>query len=869
MAEDEETNNEEDKMEEESQEMEDEPVEDNGDDEEDEEEEEDNSEEGKEKQEKKKSAKGDKPEKESVQDPRRVIDAEVSVEMKKAYLDYAMSVIVSRAIPSIEDGLKPVQRRILHSMNLMGVKPGTATKKSARIVGDVIGKFHPHGDTAVYETMVRMAQNFSLRYPLVFGQGNFGSIDGDPPAAMRYTETRLAPIAMELLEDIDKDTVKFVPNYDNSLKEPELMPGKLPNLLINGATGIAVGMATNIPPHNLTEVCDAITVYVKKPEMTIEELCQIITGPDFPTGGSVFGDMLELYKTGKGKMLMRGRVTTETLKNKELVVITEIPYMLNKTDLITQIADLIQNKKIKDISDLRDESSRGKIRIVLELRKGASSNFVTNALFKYTRLEDSFSVNFLALVGGQPRVLNLKQVMDEYVKYRKAIITNRTKFELKKAKDRLEIVDGLIIALKNIDEVISLIKKSKNTTEAIEVLMTRFKLTKKQSQAILETKLQQLTSLEQEKLKKEQEDLKEHIAEFEKILADIKEVLKIIVKEVNDLKNKYGDNRKTNVLKRITEISEKDLVQEKDVVVTITDKGYCKRIDVKMYKEQKRGGKGVIGNNLATGDFVKQLIMCSTHDYLMFFTSRGRVLWLKAYDIPESEKYSKGKAVINLLGLKDESVTNVISVKTFEDDLFMATKKGVVKKISLDNFSKPRASGIIALTLPLDNSDSLIGVEVVKKAQEVSLATRKGKAIRFNSDDVRETGRSSYGVTGIKLEQDDEVVSLGILNTDAILTITKNGFGKRTAVEDYRKTARAGKGVINLKVSDKTGDVVSTISVDDKDGVIFTTGKGMVIRTSLDNIRVMGRAAQGVRIVKLHPDDYVTDLIKVQDDKDD
>ena len=733
--------------------------------------------------------------------------------------------------------------------------------KNHKVVGvEILNKFED-----VYDLTIERTHNFAL----ASGVFVHNSMDGDSPAAQRYTEAKLAHISMELLEDLDKDTVKFVPNFDNTMEEPETLPAKLPNLLINGSSGIAVGMATNIPPHNLTEVCDAITVYVKKPEMTIEELCQIITGPDFPTGGSVFGDMLELYKTGKGKMLMRGRVTTETLKNKELVVITEIPYMLNKTDLITQIADLIQNKKIKDISDLRDESSRGKIRIVLELRKGASSNFVTNALFKYTRLEDSFSVNFLALVGGQPRVLNLKQVMDEYVKYRKAIITNRTKFELKKAKDRLEIVDGLIIALKNIDEVISLIKKSKNTTEAIEVLMTRFKLTKKQSQAILETKLQQLTSLEQEKLKKEQEDLKEHIAEFEKILADIKEVLKIIVKEVNDLKNKYGDNRKTNVLKRITEISEKDLVQEKDVVVTITDKGYCKRIDVKMYKEQKRGGKGVIGNNLATGDFVKQLIMCSTHDYLMFFTSRGRVLWLKAYDIPESEKYSKGKAVINLLGLKDESVTNVISVKTFEDDLFMATKKGVVKKISLDNFSKPRASGIIALTLPLDNSDSLIGVEVVKKAQEVSLATRKGKAIRFNSDDVRETGRSSYGVTGIKLEQDDEVVSLGILNTDAILTITKNGFGKRTAVEDYRKTARAGKGVINLKVSDKTGDVVSTISVDDKDGVIFTTGKGMVIRTSLDNIRVMGRAAQGVRIVKLHPDDYVTDLIKVQDDKDD
>ncbi len=1196
-------------------------------------------------------------EKELSPEDKRIIHSEVSEEMKKAYLDYAMSVIVSRAIPAIEDGMKPVQRRILYSMQQMGLKPGTQTKKSARVVGDVIGKYHPHGDTAVYEAMVRMAQDFSLRYPLVYGQGNFGcftadtkvkltdgrdlsfielikenqegkrnftftvdennlikiaeiknprltrkgaeimkvvldngeeikctlnhkfmlkngeykeakdlksgdslmpsyfrfstklddsntvgysmifqpkqdkwdfahilsdnwnlengiysksvgrirhhinfnklnnnpdnirrmnwqehwkthyeftsdkhktdeeykrklkegrerfwadeenrkkyserlkernlenwqkeeyqqkmkivlsevnkkylkghpekveeirkrasitmtklwqipkykelfhnqivasnekretnltgkkkflkicnylkenslelnkenfekarkdvfeiksftswdlgikkyyqdnknlvlcelnknhkvvkteflneladvydltvekthnfslasgifvhnSIDGDPPAAYRYTEVRLMPITMELIEDIDKETVNFTPNFDNSLKEPDLLPGKLPSLMLNGATGIAVGMATNIPPHNLREVCDAILATVKNPEIKIEELCEIVTGPDFPTGGSVFGDMLELYKTGKGKLLVRGKVSAEVVKNKDIVVITEIPYMLNKTSLIEQIADLIQNKKLKDVFDLRDESSRGKIRIVIELRKGASPDFVINSLYKYTRLEDSFSVNFLALVGGQPRILDLKQVVEEYIKYRKLIITNRTKFELKKAKERLEIVDGLLIALKNIDEVITLIKKSKNATEALEILMKKFELTKKQAQAILETKLQQLTSLEHEKLKKEQDELKQSITEYEKILADIKEVLKIIAKEVNELKNKYGDNRKTYVLKRVAEISEKDLVQEKDVVITITDKGYCKRIDTKMYKEQKRGGKGVIGNNLATGDFVKQLIVCSTHDYLMFFTSRGRVLWLKAYDIPEFEKYSKGKAVINLLGLKDETVANVISVKTFEDDLFMATKKGIVKKISLSNFSKPRASGIIALTLPVDNSDSLIGVEVLKKNQEVSLATKKGKAIRFNSNDVRETGRNSYGVTGIKLDGNDEVVSLGLLNTDAILTITKNGFGKRTAVTDYRKTARAGKGVINLKVSDKTGDVVATISVDDNDGVIFTTAKGMVIRTSLKNIRVMGRAAQGVRIVKLQTDDYVTDMIKVEE----
>ena len=800
-----------------------------------------------------------------------VVNAEVSEEVRKAYLDYAMSVIVSRAIPSIEDGMKPVQRRILYSMSQMGLKPGSQTKKSARIVGDVIGKFHPHGDTAVYDAMVRMAQDFSLRYPLVFGQGNFGSIDGDPPAAYRYTESRLMPISTELLQDIDKETVKFAPNFDNSLKEPELLPGKLPALMLNGATGIAVGMATNIPPHNLIEVCDAIVAYIKKPEITIEQLCEIVTGPDFPTGGSVSGDMIELYKTGRGKMIMRGKITTEKKKNKESIVITEIPYMLNKSLLVTQIANLVQNKKLRDISDLRDESSKGKIRIVIELRKGANPNFVINALHKYTRLQDSFNVNFLALVGGQPRVLNLKQVVEEYVKHRKIIITNRTKFELKKAKDRLEIVEGLLIALKNIDEVITLIKKSKGATEALEGLMKGFKLSKRQAQAVLDTKLQQLTSLELDKLKKECVQLKELIANLEKILGDIKEILKIIVKEINELKSKYGDGRRTNVLKRISEISEKDLVQEKEIVVTITDKGYCKRMDVQTYKEQKRGGKGVIGSNLATGDFVKQLITCSTHDYLMFFTTRGRVLWLKAYDVPESERYSKGKAVINLLGLKDEDVTNVISMANFDEEnsaLFMATKKGIVKKVSLKLFSKPRASGIRAINLPTDNSDVLIGVELVNKGQEVSLATKKGKAIRFNSDDVREMGRASYGVTGIKLNAEDEVVSLGILNREAVLTITKNGYGKRTAVKDYRKTARAGKGVINLKVSGKTGNVVTTISVDKDDSIIITTAKGMVIRTSLKNIRVMGRAAQGVRIVKLQVGDSVTDLIKVVENGD-
>jgi len=794
-----------------------------------------------------------------------IINTEVSSEMKKAYLDYAMSVIVSRAIPSIEDGLKPVQRRILYAMHLMGLKPGSQTKKAARIVGDVMGKFHPHGDASIYDALVRMAQDFSLRYPLVFGQGNWGSIDGDSAAAMRYTEAKLSEISSELLEDIDKETVKFNVNFDNSLKEPELLPGKLPTLILNGATGIAVGMATNIPPHNLTEVCNAITAYIKKPQISIEELCQIITGPDFPTGGTVNGDMIELYKTGRGRLILRGKVLTERIKNKESVVITEIPYMLNKTTLVEQIAKLIQDKKLRDISDLRDESAKGKIRIVIDLKKNASSKFVINSLHKYTRFQDSFNVNFLALVDGQPKILNLKNVIEEYVKHRKTIITNRSKYELKKAQSRKEIVEGLLIALKNIDNIISLIKKSKSASEALEGLVKKFNLSRKQAQAVLETRLQQLTSLEQNKLKNENEELKTKISEFEKILSNINEVLKIILKEIFELNKKYGDARRTQVLQRISEISEKDLVQKKEVVVTITEKGYTKRMDTKTYREQRRGGKGVIGSNLTTGDFVKQILTCSTHDYLMFFTTRGRVLWLKSYEIPEFERYGKGKAIVNILNLKNEKITNVISVKNFENYLFMATQKGIVKKISLKNFSKPRASGVRAINLPADNSDFLIAVKLVKKDQEVLLATKKGQAIRFNSNDIRNTGRVSYGVSGIRLNKDDEVVSLEILDTQAVLTITKNGFGKRTSINDYRKTSRGGKGVINLKVSEKTGEVITTVSVNEDDNIIITTAKGIVIRTSLKNIRVMGRAAQGVKIVKLQQGDNVTDLIRVQD----
>jgi DNA gyrase subunit A len=801
-------------------------------------------------------------EKRIEEEKRGIIASEVTSEMKKSYLDYAMSVIVSRAIPSIEDGLKPVQRRILYAMHQMGLKHNTATKKSARVVGDVIGKYHPHGDTAVYDAMVRLAQDFSLRYPFVYGQGNFGSLDGDPPAAMRYTEAKLQKISVELLEDIDKETVNFVSNYDNSLKEPELLPGKLPSLMLNGATGIAVGMATNIPPHNLSEVCDSIVKYIENENVSLDELLENFKGPDFPTGGQVQGNMKELYESGRGRLIMRGKVDVEDKnKKKTTIVIKEIPYLVNKARLVEQIATLVRDKKIKDVSDLRDESNKGKIRVVLELKKGTDPQFVINALYKYTKLQDSFNVNFLALVKGKPEVLGLMDVLREYVSYRKKIITNRSKFELKKARQRQEIVEGLLIALDNLDEVIKIIRFGKNPSEELK---NKFKFTDNQVKAILETRLRQLTSLETENLRKEEKELLKTIERLEKILGDMREVLKIIKKEVLEIKESYGDTRRTQVFKRsFSEISEKDLVVEKDVIVSITDKGYVKRLDVEKYRQQRRGGKGVIGSTLSTNDFSKQLLSCSTHDHLMFFTSRGRVLWLKAYDIPEAERQGKGRSIANLLGLRDEFITKVISVENFKDSLIMATKKGIVKKIALNYFSKPRSSGVKAIKLPADNSDVVIGVEVIKDKQEVFLATKKGKAIRFNSSEIRSMGRASYGVTGIKLASGDEVVSLEVLDTDAIFTITRKGYGKRTYVKDYRKTARAGKGVINIKVSDKTGEVVNTVSVNDNDNIIITTAKGIVIRTSLKNIRVMGRAAQGVRVVKLQQGDKVSDVVRV------
>jgi len=801
---------------------------------------------------------------------KELFDAEISGEMREAYLNYAMSVIVARALPSAEDGQKPVHRRILWAMNEMGLHHNKQTKKSGRIVGDTMGKYHPHGDMAIYEAMVRMAQDWSLRYPLVIGQGNFGSMDGDGAAASRYTEAKMEKISDELLVDIDKKTVSMVKNYDNTLDEPEILPGKLPALFLNGGSGIAVGMATNIPPHNLNNTCDAILTYIDNPECDDRELIKAIKAPDFPTGGTVSGEIKRIYTEGKGKLILEGKTEIEEPKRssgKTKIVITEIPYQVNKSTLVEQIADLARDKKLPDVYDIRDESSKGKVRVVIELRKGSEPKFTLNRLYKYTQLRTSFNANMLALVGRVPRLLTLREYIKVYVKHRRGVVRKTKEFDLDKAEKRLHIVEGLLVAQSNIDEVVKLIRASKSKIEAATGLKAKFSLTDRQVEAILEMRLHQITALEFDRLKKEEQDLIKLIEKLKKILGDEKEIIKIISNELNELKNNYGDYRKTKIVGNVKELEEHDLVDKKDVVVTITDRGYIKRIDLKQYKEQKRGGKGVIGSDLTESDFVRELITCSTHDYMLFFTDKGKVHWLKAYAVPSSAKSSKGKAIVNLLELKDEKITSVLAVKEFKDYLMMATEKGVVKKVELAQFSHPRKGGIKAIKVT-ETNDTLIDVKPVKSKQEVLLVTRKGQAIRFNGDEVRAMGRSSYGVTGIKLGKGDTVVSLEVLPIGgkgecSIFTITSKGYGKRSEIEDYRLTGRAGKGVINMKVTDKTGEIVTSESVVESDTAIVTTKKGIVIRTPVTNVRIMGRATQGVRVINLKDGDKVSDLVRV------
>lgn len=797
-----------------------------------------------------------------------VAGTEIVAEMEQSFIDYAMSVIVDRALPAVEDGLKPVHRRLLYAMHMLGLDPSKATMKSARIVGETMGKFHPHGNLALYDALVRMAQDFSLRYPLVHGQGNFGSRDGDSPAADRYTEAKLSKIAGELLEDIDKETVKMNPNYDNSVEEPHTLPGLLPNLLINGATGIAVGMATNMPPHNLTEVCDAIISYINKPSVSIDELMEVVTGPDFPTGGSVSGEGIkEMYRVGRGKLIMRGTIKQEEHKGRTSLIVTEIPYMVNKADLVTEIARLATEKKLSDVSDLRDESAKGNVRIVIELKKDATPKFTINKLYTLTRLQDSFDVNMLALLDGKPKVLNLREIIEAYVTYRSRIVRNRSAFELKKAEDRLELVLGLLIALKRIDEIVEFIKKSENAQAAHEGLMKKIGLTTRQAKAVLETRLQQLTRLEDGKLREEEKQLREAIAYLKKLLGSEQEILGVIKKEVSELKKKFGDERRTTVLKRVAEISEKDLIEKKDVVVMLTEAGYIKRVDVKTYREQKRGGSGVTGADLKEEDFVRLMVTCSTHDYLLLFTTRGRLFWIKANDVPQSDRQARGKALANLLELREEKVAKMLSLKDFEKGYLMfATKLGQVKKLPLKDVAKPRSTGVRIMNLPADGSDSIINVCRVDDGQEVLLCTKEGQAIRFNTDEVRPMGRASYGVKGAELGKKDEVVSMEDLPKDGkatILTITEKGYGKRSDLEEYRSTARGAKGVINLSVSDKTGDIVGSLSVNDKDSIIVTTKQSMMIRVTMKDLRVMGRATQGVHVVRLKDHDKVVDVVKV------
>jgi len=805
---------------------------------------------------------------------KELIDAEISGEMREAYLNYAMSVIVARALPSAEDGLKPVHRRILWGMNEMGVFHNKQTKKSGRIVGDVMGKYHPHGDASIYDAMVRMAQPWSLRYPLVIGQGNFGSMDGDSAAASRYTEAKMEKISMEIMEGIDKDTVPMMKNYDNSLDEPIVMPGRLPQLFLNGASGIAVGMATNIPPHNLNNTCDSIITYLDNPECEDRELIAAIKAPDFPTGGTVSGDMKGIYTEGKGRLILDGKTVVEepkSAKSKTKIIITEIPYQVNKANLVEQIANLVRDKKLPDISDIRDESSKGKVRVVIELKKMSEPKFTLNRLYKFTQLRISFNANMLALVNRVPKILTLREYIKVYISHRQGVIRKTKEFDLMKAEKRLHIVDGLLVAQSNIDEVVHLIRGASGKVDAATKLKIKYSLSDSQTEAILEMKLHQITALEFDKLKSEEKSLKELIERLNKILGDEDLILKIIRKDLEDLKEKFGDNRRTRLVGKVGDFEEGDLVDKKDVVVTITDKGYIKRLDLVQYKEQKRGGKGVIGSGLTEGDFVKDLLTCSTHDYMLFFTDKGKVHWMKAHEIPASAKSTKGQAVVNLLQLKDEKVTSVLAVKKFEDLLMMATAKGVVKKIELSQFANPRKGGIKAIKV-METNDTLIGVKPMVEGQEVLLVTKKGKAIRFKSSEVRTMGRASYGVTGIKMVSGDKVVSLEVLPKEdrdkfSILTVTRKGMGKRTAIEDYRLTGRAGKGIINMALSDKTGDVVSSRSVLDDDNVIITTKNGIVIRTPLKNVRVMGRATQGVRIINLGDGDRVSDLSRVPTDE--
>lgn len=797
--------------------------------------------------------------------------------MRDSFIDYSMSVIVSRALPDVRDGLKPVHRRVLFGMSELGLQAGRAYKKSARVVGEVLGKYHPHGDSAVYDTIVRLVQDFSMRYPLIDGQGNFGSIDGDAPAAMRYTEVRMQRIAGEMLRDIDKNTVDFQPNFDDSLEEPTVLPSAIPNLLVNGSTGIAVGMATNIPPHNLTEVIDGIIAYIDNRDITIDELMKHIKAPDFPTGGIIYGydGVKEAYETGRGKIVIRAKVNIETNEknDRESIIVTELPYQVNKARLQEKIAELVNEKKIEGISDVRDESDRDGMRLVIMLKRDAVTQVVLNNLFKHTQMQETFGVIMLALVDGQPRVLNLKEMIHYYVKHRHDVVIRRTKFDLAEAEKRAHILEGLKIALDNLDAIIKLIRNAKDGDEAREGLMAKFKLSEIQAKAILDMRLQRLTGLERQKIEDEYREVIKLIEQLNAILASEKLQYKLIKDELKQVKKDYGDERRTEIVMKAEDFKIEDMIKNEDVVITITHNGFIKRTTVDTYKRQGRGGKGITGATTKDDDFVEHMFIASTHQYILFFTSKGKCYWLKVYEIPEGGRATRGRSLSNLIEFESgETIRAYINVKEFSDTQFviMATKNGTIKKTPLSEYSNPRKTGIIAINI--EQGDELIGATLTDGEHQVILAKSSGYAVRFHERDVRPMGRSATGVKGAEVDKDESVVSLVTTrHTDVtLLTVTDLGYGKRSELEEYRMTKRGAAGVITLKSNEKVGNLVAMLEVKDSDDLIIITSNGIVNRQHVEDIRVMGRATSGVRLIRLEEGDRVSAVARVpkEDDED-
>lgn len=787
--------------------------------------------------------------------------------MKTSYLDYAMSVIVGRALPDVKDGLKPVQRRILYAMLREGLTPGKKYSKCAGVVGEVLKKYHPHGDSAVYDALVRLAQDFNMRYVLVDGQGNFGSIDGDPAAAYRYTEARLTKIAEEMLVDIDKETVDFTPNFDETTAEPLVLPARAPNLLVNGSSGIAVGMATNIPPHNLGEIVDGLIMMIENPDVTVKELMKKIKGPDFPTGSIIHGKkgIIDAYHTGRGLVRMRAKVDIEEHKRGQSIIISELPYQVNKARLIEKIAELVRHKKVEGLSDLRDESDREGIRVVLEVKRGEIPQVILNQLYKHTAMESTFGVIMLAIVNGQPRVLDLARILSLFLQHRRDVIVRKTKFELRKAEEKAHILEGLKVALDNLDNIIKLIRGAATPEEALNGLMEKFPLTKIQSQAILDMRLQRLTGLEREKIIEDYENTLKEIKRLQAILASPELIDNIIKEEFLEIRKKYADKRRTEITVEAREITIEDLISEEEMVVTISHQGYIKRNPLDIYRSQRRGGKGLLGMETREEDFVENLFTASTHENVLFFTNFGRLYWLKVYQIPEMGRAAKGKAIVNLLHISPrERITAVFPIKEFKEGLFlfMSTKKGIVKKTELSAYSNPRSTGINAIKI--NTEDELVGVRLTDGNQDIILSTRNGLSIRFNERDVRKMGRVARGVIGIRLKGDDEVVSVGIVEKDiTLLTITRNGYGKRTKSEEYRIQGRGGKGIFTVKVTRKNGKVVDVLRVANDEEIIIIASSGKLIRLKASNISIIGRATQGVRLIDLAANDKVVSIARV------